>query len=245
MQVSDDLYLGAAKITVPPDNANPSPMVDGVGPLGRVYVWDVVPLTLQASGLAVAQAVATAKNLTLAAGTGVVASVDAMGVPRYVLDCARCVTVVSSDAGDTTQTALVSGYDIYNQPMTSRVSLNGVTPAVTTKAFKSVVSIAVSAATAGNVNAGFNDRLGLPFRVTNVAYVGSVKWNATLAADAGTFVAAVTTNPATALTGDVRGLYTPSSAADGAKRLVALIGLPALAVGPQATRIGAAGVDQV
>lgn len=244
MQVSDDLYLGTAKVTIPPDPANPSPMVDGVGPLGRIYVWDVVPLTLQASGLATAQAVAAAKNLTLTAGTGVTPSVDLSGVTRYVLDCARCVTVASANAGDTTQAATVSGYDIYNQPMTARVTLNGTTGVPTLKAFKSVTSIAISAATAGNINAGFNDRLGLPFRVTDAVYCGDMKWNATLAADAGTFVAAVTTSPATNLTGDVRGLYTPSSAADGTKRLVSALRLTALAVGPQATRIGAVGVIQ-
>ena len=35
----------------------------------------------------------------------------------------------------------------------------------------------------------------------------------------GTFVAAVSTSPATATTGDVRGTYTPASATDASKRL--------------------------
>jgi len=49
---------------------NPAPMSLGVGPLGRVYVWDIVP---QAKGNAniVAAAITTAANLTLAAGTSV------------------------------------------------------------------------------------------------------------------------------------------------------------------------------
>lgn len=239
----DDIFLGSAYGPNPADS-NPAPMEQGVGPMGRVYVFDVVPLTLQTSGLAVAQAVAGAANLTLTAGTGVTAVVDATGTTRYVLDTPRCVTIDSANAGDTTQTATVYGYDFYGAPMSSAVALNGATEVVTTKAFKSVTRIAISAATAGNINAGFNDRLGLPVRVVDVGYVTSVKWASTLAADAGTFVAAVTTDPATVSTGDVRGLYTPSSAANGTRRLVMTIAMPALAVGPQATRAGAFGVTQ-
>ena len=244
MRIGDDLYMGAAFGPNATGDGNPAPMEAGVGPMGRVYIWDVVPLTLQAAGLAAAQAVGAAGNLTLTAGTGVTASTDAFGVIRYTLDCARCVTLVSANVGDTTQTATVYGYDYMGAPMTSAVTLNGTTTAVTTKAFKSVTRIAISAATAGNISAGFNDRLGIPVRVTDVGYVTSVKWNATLAQDAGTFVAAVTTDPATVSTGDVRGLYTPSSAANGSRRLVMTIALPAIAVGPQATRVGAYGVTQ-
>jgi hypothetical protein len=52
------------------------------------------------------------------------------------------------------------------------------------------------------------------------------------------------TNPATTTTGDVRGTFLPTTAADGVKRLVMTIALPAIAVGPNATRIGAVGVNQ-
>ena len=53
----------------------------------------------------------------------------------------------------------------------------------------------------------------------------------------------VATTPSTT-TGDVRGTYVPSSACDGTKRLVMGVLLPALAVGPNATRAGALGVNQ-
>jgi hypothetical protein len=79
--------------------------------------------------------------------------------------------------------------------------------------------------------------------MTNVAYVSSVRWDSTLAADAGTFVAAVTT-AATTTSGDVRGTYVPSSATNGTKRLVMGVLLPAIAVGPNSTRTGALGVTQ-
>lgn len=245
-QFGDDIFLGPA-YAGGPDQAlgNPSYMPNGIGPMGRVYVFDVVPVALNLVGLATAQAVAAAGNLTLTAGTGVTTSVDATGVTRYVLDTPRCVDFLSSDAADTTQTVLVSGYDMYGQPMTQLITLNGTSRVSTTKAFKSVVSAYVSALTAGNISMGFTDRLGLPVRVPNAVYVVGVNWNSTLARDAGTFTAAVATSPATTTTGDVRGTYLLSSAADGAKRLVMTIACPALACGPNATRVGAFGVTQV
>lgn len=244
MHISDDIYLGPV-FRGGAQSDGPSPMSRGIGPLGRVYIFDVVPLTLQTSGLATAQAVGAAGNLTLTAGTGVTASVDAGGTTRYVLDTPRTVSIDSANAGDTTQTATVYGYDVYGQSMSEAVTLNGTTEVYTLKAFKSVTRIAISAATAGNINAGFTDTLGLPVRVTNAGYIVSVKWNNTLAADAGTFVAADTTSPATTTTNDVRGTYVPSSATDGSKRLVMAIAIPAIGCGPDATRVGALGVDQV
>lgn len=244
MQVSDDLFLGPVSIPAMSDPANPSPMSRGVGPLGRVYVFDIVPAAASASNLAASQAVATAKNLTLFAGTGITVSTDLSGNTRYNLDVARVVGVVSNNIGDTTQLVTVSGFDLYGVPMTARVTLNGTTLVNTLKAFKSVTSVAISAATAGNVSCGSGDRLGLPYRVTEAGYVISVKWGGLLPQDAGVFVAA-SQAAATLLTGDVRGLYVPSSTIDGTKRLVLTMALTGLAVGPQATRLGAAGVDQV
>lgn len=246
MQISDDIFLGPALGPNPNfgSDGNPAPMSQGVGPMGRIYVYDVVPVTLQAAGLAASQAVATARNLTLTAGTGVTTVVDATGVTRYVLDVPRCVTAVSANAGDTTQTITITGYDAFGQLMTSRVTLNGTTTVVSTKAFKSVISMAISAATAGNVSAGFNDRIGMPVRVTDAAYIVRAGYNNVVADDASVFVSSDATNPATVLTGDVRGLLTPSSAFNGSKRLVLALAVPALGAGPQATRIGAFGVTQ-
>lgn len=243
MQVSDDLYLGAALIPSVSDSANPSPMSQGVGPMGRVYIWDVAPLTLQTNGLSTTATPGGAGNLVLTAGTGVTARVRSDGVTEYVLDTPRCVTV--NAAGANTSTFIVYGYDQYGQAMSQALAAPSTSTVATTKAFKTVTRIAISGAAGSAIIAGFNDKLGLPVRVTDVGYVTSVKWAATLAADAGTFVAADTTSPATTSTTDVRGCYTPSSAANGTRRLVMTIALPAIAVGPNATRIGAAGVDQV
>lgn len=242
-QFSDDLKLGPAVIPVA-DGDNPSPMTSGVGPLGRVYVWDVVPLTLQVAGLAASANPASGASFTLAAGTGVTARVRADGTTEYVLDVPRCVTVKATGANTATYT--ITGYDVYGQLMTQTIAAPSTSTVATTKAFKTVISVTNANATAGTngLEVGFNDKLGIPLRVTNAVYVVSVKWDSTLADNAGTFVASDATSPATASTTDVRGCYTPSSAADGSKRLVMLIALPALAVGPNATRIGAVGVDQ-
>lgn len=244
MQVSDDLFLGTAPIlNVNP--ANPTVQELGVGPMGRVFVWDTVPLTLQAAGLASSQNPGSGASFTLTAGTGVTTETLPSGTIAYVLDVPRCVTITA--AGANTATYTVSGYDQYGQPMTATVAAPSTSTVATTKAFKKVVSVTNANATAGTngLTVGFNDKLGLPFRVTDPAYIVNVKWDATLAANAGTFVAADTTSPATASTTDVRGCYTPAgNAANGTRRLVMVIALPALASGSNATRIGAVGVDQ-
>lgn len=243
--MSDDIYLGTAFIGGSNVSSGPSPMTLGVGPLGRVYVWDTVPLTLQTAGLASSQNPTSGSSFTLTAGTGVTSRVRASdGVTEYVLDVPRCVTITA--AGANTATYTITGYDQYGQRMTQTPAAPSTSTVATTKAFKTIVSVTNANATAGTngITVGFNDKLGLPLRVTDVVYVVAVKWNATLADNAGTFVAADTTDPATASTTDVRGCYTPSSAADGTKRLVMLIALPALASGPTATRVGAVGVTQ-
>jgi len=236
MQISDDLMLGP----VVPGGANtagPSLMEVGVGPMGRVHIFDVVPLSLNLTGIAAAQAVAAAGNLTLTAGTGVTLSNG-----RYVLDTPRCVDILSSNAGDTTQTATVSGFDQYGQAMSEAIAFNGTTRVAGKKAFKSVTQVAISALMAGNASVGTTDTIGLPYRLLSKDYL-VFNYNATVGLLAAV-TAAVTTSPATTTTGDVRGTIALASASDGAKRLVAFMALPAIACGPSATRIGAVGVTQ-
>jgi len=242
-QFGDDIYLGPA-FAGGSASGGPSPMERGVGPTGRVYVFDVVPLTLQTAGLASSQNPTSGSSFTLTAGTGVTSRVRADGTTEYVLDTPRCVTITA--AGANTATYTVTGYDVYGQRMTATVAAPSTSTVATTKAFKTVISVTNANATAGTngLTVGFNDKLGIPVRVPDVGYITSVKWAAALAQDAGTAVAADSTDPATASTTDVRGCYTPSSAANGTRRLVMTIALPALAAGPDATRIGAFGVTQ-
>lgn len=180
------------------------------GPLSIIYAYNIVPATLDADGIAAAQAVGAAGNLTL---NGALASSGTV-----TLDVPRAVSVTSSDAGDTTQTATVSGYDVYGAAMSEAIAFNGAATISGKKAFYRVTQIAISAALTGNGSAGTLDIFGMPYAIGDKNYYEVVKWNSVLAADAATVLAAVTTT-ATTTTGDVRGTVVPSSAADGSKRL--------------------------
>lgn len=178
-------------------------------PISPVYVYDVVPATLDADGIASAQAVAGAGNLTL---NGALASGGTV-----TLDVPRAVEIDSSDAGDTTQTATVYGTDVYGAPMTETIAFNGTTAVAGQKAFKTVTRVAISAVMTGNANVGTTNVFGLPFRVDSRNYIQTA-WNGAFVTT-GTFAAADATSPATATTNDVRGTYLVPDAADGTKRL--------------------------
>jgi hypothetical protein len=222
---------------------NPSPMSLGVGPLGRVYIFDVVPQAAVTNNLAVAAS--PTSTYTLAAGTSVKAVTLINGSTGYQLDVPRAVAVTIGTGTIANRNVTINGYDYYGQPM-SEVIATGTTQSVTVpgkKAFYIVTSATVSGAVGGTTALGTTDVIGLPVRVFDAGYIINAKYNNTLAANAGTFVAADTAT-ATTSTGDVRGTFTPSGSADGIKRLVISIALPAIAVGPNATRVGALGVTQ-
>ena len=242
MQVSDDIMLGpvySGKV-----NADgPGVMELGVGPMGRVYIFDVVPVALNLSGIAAAQAVAGAANLTLTtAATGVTYSTLPNGTPLLNLDVGRNVDILSSSASDTAVVITVYGYDMYGQAMSEAITTNGTARVAGKKAFKSVYRVASGGAAVGNISVGFGDVIGLPYRVTTRDYI-TFNYNATVGLLTAVTVAD-TTPTATTTTGDVRGSITLATAANGTKRLVATIALPAIACGPNATRIGALGVTQ-
>ena len=310
---------------------NPSPMSLGIGPLGRIYTWDVVPQAAVANNIAASQTPTTAGSLTLTAGTSVKSATTAYGTVGLSLDMPRGVRVTTATAAVATLstvviagtggqitfasqaglvtgqrltisgtlggtgtitgytdpttyiltavtatsatltttagaavvttagtptgltytlgvapvTVSVSGFDVYGQAMSEAITSSAaVSTAVSgLKAFYIITSVTVSGATGTALTVGTTNVLGIPVRVANIAYVASVKSNNTLAQDAGTFVAA-DTNTATTTTGDVRGTYTPATASNGIVRTVMGILLPGIAVGPNATRVGALGVTQ-
>jgi len=236
-QQSDDLYMGTA--TGPQtaswaSGGNPGVIGQGVGPLGRTYVFDIVPAALSATAVCAAQAVAAAGNATIngASASGGVAT----------FDVARNVSIVSSSASDTTQTVTVTGTDYYGQAQTALLTINGTTTVSGTKTFKTITQVAVSALFVGNLSVGSGDTFGLPYRVTDAGYLLRTGWNNAVADNAGTFTAADTAT-ATVSTGDVRGTFLPAStAANGSRRLVIAIGLTAIQAGPTATQTGAIGV---
>jgi len=223
---------------------NPSPMSTGVGPLGRVYIWDVVPQAKLTTNI-VAAVITTATTLTLAAGAGVTSATITGGGTGLQLDCPRAVSTTTGAGTPTSVNITVSGYDYYGQAM-SEVIATGTVASTTVsgkKAFYQIASVVSSGASVVTVAVGTTDILGAPLRITDRGYVTRAGWDNTLAEDAGTMTVAATLT-ATTTTGDVRGTYLPSSAADGIKRLVMGIALPAIAAGPNATRIGALGVTQ-
>lgn len=223
---------------------DPAPMDRGVGPLGRIYVWDVIPQALAANNIAASQTPAAAGTITLTAGAGV-KSVTTNNGTVLQLDVPRAVSVTTGAGSPASANFTVSGYDYYGQPMSEVIASSGTASTTVNgkKAFYQISGVTVSGGTTVAITMGTTDILGLPVRVTNVAYIASVKTNNTLAQDAGTFVAAATAT-ATTTTGDVRGTYVPGTASDGINRTVMAILLPAIAVGPNATRVGALGVTQ-
>jgi hypothetical protein len=223
---------------------NPSQMSVGVGPLGRVYIWDAVPQAKLTTNI-VAAVITTATTLTLAAGAGVTSVTTTSGATVLQLDCPRAVSTTTGAGSPTSVNITVSGYDYYGQAM-SEVIATGTAASTTVngkKAFYQISSVTASGASVVTIAVGTTDILGAPLRITDRGYVCRAGWDNTLAEDAGTLTVAAT-QTATTTTGDVRGTYLPSSAADGVKRLVMAIALPAIAAGPNATRIGALGVTQ-
>jgi hypothetical protein len=152
-----------------------------------------------ADGVSVSQSVVVATT-PLATITGALASggVATFTTPRNVVAAWTGTAVVT-----------ITGTDQYGR--TVKESSASGTSLAGKKAFKTVTSVSFSAnVTAATVGTG--DVLGLPVRV---AANGLIAARANNAIDAGTFVPGVTTDPATATTGDVRGTYDPAVTIDG------------------------------
>ena len=247
MQVQDDIYLGNGNAigVLPGQVANPT-LQPGVGPMGRVVFLNEIPLTKGGANIAALQHTTAATALALTAGTGVTKTVapDGSGTVAYKLDVPRCLSFTTS-ADMHLVSVTVTGYGLYSAKLTQTLTLPASATTVnTTKAFLYVTSV-VASATDGtnNVSVGTADIFGLSFAAADAGYI-LPKWAEAVALDAGTFVAADATSPATATTGDVRGTYAPSSASDGTKRLVIWQHLTALQSGSGSTLVGAIGVAQ-
>jgi hypothetical protein len=240
MPLQDDTYLACNDVAVQ-GGVNAGAVTTGVGPVGRVFVYDIVPLALLANNLATSQSPGTAA-LTLAAGTGVTtATVNGQTVLQ--LDVPRILRFVSG-GNDTGITFNVVGYDFYGQPMHENVTGASNSTASGAKAWWQVLSITPSAGVSSTITVGTGDVFGLPFYLKDKTYALGVQWNNTLAKDTGTLTTGVTTTPS-ATTGDVRGTYAPSTgASDGTKRLVFAQIISAAQTGASATRSAILGATQ-
>lgn len=138
-----------------------------------------------------------------------------------VIDPTSCLarTLLFTSAGnDSSGTATVVGYDIYNRLVTQTVTLTNASTVATTKAFKYVLSITPAGTLSGsNLSVGFQDTFGFALRVDRFDYLKLVVASALITATTG-FTAAVLTSPSTATTGDVRGTYALQTAADNSRR---------------------------
>ncbi len=244
---SDDLYLGTAVAGGSFASDGPSKMTEGVGPLGRLYCFDVVPVasntTTSQNEIALSQNLPSGALTLTANGTTTTAGTDAAGAALVVLDCERTVAVYSA-ANLSAQTVTISGYDRYGQAVSQTITAPNATTVQTTKTFKSVKSVVSSGAIASAVVVGIGTGIGLRYRLTDLGYVCNVMYNqAAITINSTACKVADTTSPATTSTTDVRG-YIIVGQTDGTKRLVINYTLPALAVGPNATRTGAVGTTQ-
>ena len=224
---------------------DPSQMDLGVGPLGRVYIWDTVPVALNAANICASQTPAAAGALTLLQtnllGGRYITRADGSNVVQ--LDVPRAVSITLAGGG-TSRTYTVAGWDIYGQAMTENITTSAGSAVNGKKAFFQIGSVTGLVGGSGTaVTVGTTDILGCPIRVTDLGYIVHIGYNNTLADAAGTFTVADQAT-ATATTGDVRGTYLPASATDGIKRVVMTLSVPAIACGPNSTRLGALGVTQ-
>lgn len=204
------------------------PPLDNVLPMVAVRVELGSPALAVTNNIAAAQAVAGAGNLTLAAAV--------LTNPPTVPDVPRSWQIVSTNAGDTTQTVTVTGTDVYGAAMTELKTLNGTSIVLGLKAFFKITKVAISAACAGNVSMGTSTVLGLPVYLPNAALIMKELIDGA-AATAGTTVAGLSPNTkSTNATADVRGTYISNSANDGTKQfeLVCLLSDPAHKGNPQA-----------
>lgn len=247
---SDDLYLGNAKLT--PNDPNPSggsqPQLGGLGlgPLGRVYLWDAgTPAAASTTNIVTAAAIGSSLAAVLTAGTGTSFVTNFRGERVLQLDVPRAVQVTAS-GNEAARVVTVLGYDRYGQKMSEAFSGLNANTVQGKKAFYQILSVTESQASVGNISVGVNDVLGLPVRCDGVNYI--------LARESGiafqtiptptAFVAADVTNPATTTTGDVRGTYDPQTAMNGSVRVTGFLFVTAAQAGPNATRLAAYGVDQ-
>lgn len=176
--------------------------------LYRINFGAVPALSTTYFASAVLSTTGVALSLSVAAGTilnsGIVPGMpngSTVGTARW----GRGITFVGD--GASTRTITLTGYDYLGQKIVWTGALNGTTPVLVTKAFAYLESTVFGAAAdTVSVSMGYNNVLGLPYQTANM--VSEMK-NDIVAANAGTFVGAVYTDPQTATTGDPRGTYLP------------------------------------
>lgn len=181
------------------------------GSFGQVFRVDFgAPATASATAVIATRALSTTVLATLTAAEQVTATLE---IPRTL--------AVKSSTTDTTQVVTVRGFDEYGAALSESFTLNGTTAVVGLKAFKRVVSLQSDITLAGTISVGTNvGGWGLPYFLAadNGSGVGGILKESCEGATptAGVPIGGVMTK-ATAITGDVRGTYTPNVTPNAAK----------------------------
>lgn len=168
---------------------------------GAIEVLDLNGICTAAGNSAVTAAAGFVLDGALVTG-----GVATMTTPRTL--------VIDSSTTDTTQTATITGTDVYGEAMTEDIAFNGTTAVAGVKAFKTVTAIATDIDMVGNVDIGTQDGIGFPFVVSDLNNIIQITEDGITDASPAITVA-VTTDPATATTGDVRGTWALTTASDG------------------------------
>ncbi len=159
--------------------------------------------------------VATAHSTRTAAGLARVMN------PREML--ARNVSVSVGTTSATTSFT-VTGWDVWGNPMTEKLTVILANRNVSTffgkKAFKYLQSIVPSTSDAESFSIGLGDVFGVPVRADEWDQV-QITWNGCQVPTSLGFAAAATTSPATNTTGDVRGTIQVSTNGTGSAASVA------------------------
>lgn len=210
---SDLLYQGAAVTNITSDNNGGW----GMGPMVGVYVYDITPVADALANVAPDTTAAGAGSFTLTASTGTTSGTLPDGTTGIILDVPRSVSLESTGnyTGGGLVTFTITGFDVYGNLQTATIATLNNNTVNTAIAFKSVKSITFDGALGTAVSAGIGSVFGLPFVTSTSGQLLRRSWAGTLADDAGTFVAASSSANA-----DDRGTFTPSSAANGSRRLV-------------------------
>jgi hypothetical protein len=235
---------------------------------GRMSICDQIPSTASLTAIAGSQAPTGGTPLTLvsSSGGGVTvgqsitrADTGALVTGLLVIDganppiqngqingnqfwdptksIARCLQIHSA-GDDHLGYVMARGFDIYDFPLTEKITLTDAGTAVGKKAFKYVYSLTPGGTLSGsNIECGQADTFGFMLRADRFQYL-DIWWpDTTLVASPTGFTAAVTSTPS-ATTGDVRGTYALQSASNNAERLVMYLQIPPSNIGSAAGLVG-------
>lgn len=183
------------------------PTVATVGSYGPAFAVNAATATATVAGQGPVVGVANyySVSASIAAAGSAVLAATTPDLPRNVVG-----------AWTTSSTVVVTGKDYYGNTQTESQTGSSFTGKKTFSSITSITSSAsITAATFGTGNV-----LGLPVRVNSGDFAAAYFNDTT---DAGTFVQADITQPATSTTGDVRGTYAPAGTLNGVKYLTAVL----------------------